>query len=416
MILSVTIVLVTLLLSAFFSGMEIAYVSSNKVHIEIQKKQGGVIGNTLERLTRKPSKFIATMLVGNNIMLVIYGSVAGSLIAELLSEYFNNILWKTILSTIVIVITAEFLPKVFFQIYANTLVKILCIPTYFFYLIFTPITSFVMWISDAILRIFFKTKGDNGHFTFSKTELVDYISEQMENIKDTQKVDSEVQIFQNALNFSGVKAREIMKPRTEITAINVEDSLEELKQLFITTKYSKILVFKENIDEIIGYVHSFELFKNPKSIQDMLRPVVNIPGTISIDKVLDILTKKHQSVAVVIDEYGGTSGILTLEDIVEELFGEIEDEHDKIILKELQISEREFVFSARLEIDYLNEKYKLELPESEYYETLGGLIVSHYASIPQRKEEVVIGNYRFFIEEVTDNKILTTRVFIIDED
>lgn len=416
MILSVTIVFVTLLLSAFFSGMEIAYVSSNKVHIEIQKKQGGVIGNTLERLTRKPSKFIATMLVGNNIMLVIYGSVAGSLIAELLPEYFNNILWKTILSTIVIVITAEFLPKVFFQIYANTLVKILCIPAYFFYLIFTPITSFVMWISDAVLRIFFKTKGDNGHFTFSKTELVDYISEQMENVKDTQKVDSEVQIFQNALNFSGVKAREIMKPRTEITAINVEDSLEELKQLFIATKYSKILVFKENIDEIIGYVHSFELFKNPKSIQDMLRPVVNIPGTISIDKVLDILTKKHQSVAVVIDEYGGTSGILTLEDIVEELFGEIEDEHDKIILKELQISEREFVFSARLEIDYLNEKYKLELPESEYYETLGGLIVSHYASIPQRKEEVVIGNYRFFIEEVTDNKILTTRVFIIDED
>lgn len=412
MILSITIVLVTLLLSAFFSGMEIAYVSSNKVHIEIEKKQGGVIGSLLEKLTRKPSKFIATMLVGNNIMLVIYGFATGNLITEFLPEYFHNILWKTILSTIVIVITAEFLPKVFFQIYANTLIKVLCIPAYFFYVIFSPISNFVMWISDTVLRVFFKTQGDNSHFSFTKTELVDYISEQMENVQDTQKVDSEVQIFQNALGFSQVKAREIMKPRTEIAAVSLDDSLETLRELFVATKYSKILVFKENIDEIIGYVHSFELFKKPKDIKSILRPVVNIPETISISKVLDILTKKHQSVAVVIDEYGGTSGILTLEDIIEELFGEIEDEHDKIVLKELQISENEFVFSARLEIDYLNEKYKLELPESENYETLGGLIVDAHESIPQRKEELIVDNYRFLIEEVADNKVLTVRLFV----
>lgn len=414
MIISLSIVFVTLLLSAFFSGMEIAYVSSNKMHIEIEKKQGGMIGSVLEKLTRKPSKFIATMLVGNNIMLVIYGFVAGELITNFLPEYFHNILWQTVLSTIVIVITAEFLPKVFFQIYANTLIKILCVPAYFFYILFSPISNFIMWISDAVLRIFFKTQGDNNHFSFTKMELVDYISEQMENVKDTEKVDSEVQIFQNALNFSEVKAREIMRPRTEIAAVNIDDSLETLRELFVTTKYSKILVFRENIDEIIGYVHSFELFKKPKNIKSIIRPVVNIPETIAISKVLDILTKKHQSVAVVIDEYGGTSGILTLEDIVEELFGEIEDEHDKMNLKELQISDTEYVFSARLEIDYINEKYKLELPESENYETLGGLIVDLYESIPERKEQVVMDGFRFLVEEVADNKVLTVRLFVED--
>lgn len=410
MIISISIILVSLLLSAFFSGMEIAYVSSNKVYIEIEKKQGGFIGKILEKITQKPSKLIATMLVGNNIMLVIYGFESG----RLLADYFelNNLLWQTILSTIVIVITAEFLPKVFFQIYANTLLRTLCLPMYIFYIIFSPISNFVIWISDMLLSLFFKVKGDKSQFSFTKMELLDYISEQMENVQDTQKVDSEVQIFQNALNFSEVKAREIMRPRTEIAAVSIDESLENLRQLFIATKYSKILIYKDNIDEIIGYVHSFELFKKPKDIKSIIRPITNIPETILISKVLDILTKKHQSMAVVIDEYGGTSGILTLEDIVEELFGEIEDEHDKTMLKELQISEGEYVFSARLEIDYLNEKYKLELPESENYETLAGLIVDKHESIPERNQEVFFNGYRFLIEEVTDNKVLVVRVFI----
>lgn len=410
MIISISIILVTLLLSAFFSGMEIAYVSSNKVYIEIEKKQEGLIGYVLEKITRKPSKLIATMLVGNNIMLVVYGFEAGKLLADYLQ--FNNFLWQTILSTIVIVITAEFLPKVFFQVYANELLKALCVPMYFFYVIFSPISNFVIWISDTLLRVFLKVKGDKDQLSFTKMELVDYISEQMENVQDTEKVDAEVQIFQNALNFSEVKAREIMRPRTEIAAVSIQESLENLRQLFVTTKYSKILIYKDNIDEIIGYVHSFELFKKPKDIQSIIRPITNIPETILISKVLDILTKKHQSMAVVIDEYGGTSGIVTLEDIVEELFGEIEDEHDNTILKELQISDTEYVFSARLEIDYLNEKYKLELPESENYETLGGLIVDKHESIPQRKEQVLFGNYRFLIEEVAQNKVLSVRVFV----
>lgn len=416
MIISVIIIAVSLLLSAFFSGMEIAYVSSNKVHIEIEKKQGGIVGNVLEKLTRKPSKFIATMLVGNNIALVLYGFEAGKVMTQTLPPYFQNIAWHTIFSTILIVITAEFLPKVFFQIYANKLIKNLCIPAYFFYVIFSPISNFVMWISDTMLRKLFKTSADEENLTFSKTELVDYISEQMENIPSEQSVDSEVQIFQNALEFSQVKAREIMIPRTEITAINVSESIENLKTLFIATKYSKILVFKDTIDEIIGYVHSFELFKNPKDIQSILRPVINIPETIYISKVLDILTKKHKTMAVVIDEYGGTSGILTLEDIVEELFGEIEDEHDKIMLKELQISETEFTFSARLEVEYLNEKYKLELPENENYETLGGLIVHHCEAIPQKGEIVSLENHNFVIEEVADNKIISVRIFVKNEE
>ena len=409
---SVIIILVTLALSAFFSGMEIAYVSSNKVQLEIEKKEGGFIGNILEKLTQKPSKFIATMLVGNNIALVVYGFEMGKVILNFFPVSFHNILWQTIISTLIIVITAEFLPKVFFQIYANTLLKVLCPFVYFFYIIFSPISNFVIWISDTVLRIFFKTQGDTSHFTFTKTELEDYISEQIENMSETNEVDSEVHIFQNALGFSQVKARDVMKPRTEIVAININESIEKLKELFILTKFSKIIVYQGNIDEVVGYVHSFELFKNPKYIKDILRQVISVPETIYISKVLDIFTKKHQSLAIVFDEYGGTSGMISLEDIVEELFGEIEDEHDKTILKELQISEKEYVFSARLEVDYLNEKYKLELPESENYETLGGLVVDISESIPQKNEQVSIENYRFLVEEVAENKILTIRVFI----
>lgn len=410
--LSIGIILLTLMLSAFFSGMEIAYVSSNKVQLEIEKKEGGLIGRILDKITKKPSKFIATMLVGNNIALVIYGFEAGKLMTHCLPDYFQNILWHTVFSTLIIVITAEFLPKVFFQIYANTLIKFFCLPSYFFFVLFSPISGAVIGLSDMLLHWFFKTKGDATQLSFSKIELLDYISEQMENVPDAQQVDSEVQIFQNALGFAQVKAREIMIPRPEITAIDINESIESLQALFISTKYSKILVFKENIDEITGYVHSFDLFKKPPNIRSILRPVVNIPETMYISNVMDILTKKHKSMAVVIDEYGGTSGILTLEDIVEELFGEIEDEHDKTLLKELQISDKEYVFSARLEVDYLNEKYGLQLPEAEGYETLGGLVMSIHESIPRKSQEVHYENFKFLIEEVTDNKILTIRVFV----
>ena len=412
---SVIIILTTLVLSAFFSGFEIAYVSSNKVHVEILKKQEGVIANVLTKLTRKPSKLLATMLVGNNVALVVYGFEMGKVMTVLLPPFFQNVLWHTIISTLIILITAEFMPKVFFQIYANQLLKVFAIPAYFFYLLFYPFTSFVMWISDFVLRVFFKTKGDYVPLSFSKVELVDYISEQMENAPKKEEVDSEVQMFQNALEFSGVKAREIMIPRTEIVAVELNESIENLIATFVSSGFSKILIYNENIDDILGYVHSFDMFKKPKNIKEVLIPIVNIPETIQINEVLNILTRKRKSMAVVLDEYGGTSGIVTLEDIVEELFGEIEDEHDKDKFIEEQISDTEYLFSARLEVEYLNETYHLDIPESEEYETLGGFIVLHNEGIPTQGEVIEIPPFTFTIEACSQTKIETVRLTVNNE-
>lgn len=409
---SIILIVTTLALSAFFSGFEIAYVSSNKVHIEIQKKQGGLLAYLLTKLTRKPSKLIATMLVGNNIALVIYGFEMGKVMSAALPVFFQNVLWHTIISTIIILITAEFMPKVFFQIYANQLLKILALPAYFFYFVFSPISSFVIWISDFLLRILFKTKGDHIPLSFTKLELVDYISEQMENIPEKKGVDSEIQIFQNALEFSGVKAREIMVPRTEIVAAEINEKPEELIQTFVSSGFSKLLVYNENIDDIVGYVHVFDMFKKPKNIKNVLIPIPYIPETMLISEVLNMLIRKRKSMALVLDEYGGTSGMLTLEDIVEELFGEIEDEHDKDDFLEEKISDSEYVLSARLEVDYINETYKLNLPESENYETLGGLVVTFNEGIPQKGEVVNVPPFRFVIEECSETKIQTLRVLI----
>ncbi len=412
---SVIIILTTLVLSAFFSGFEIAYVSSNKVHVEILKKQEGVIANVLTKLTRKPSKLLATMLVGNNVALVVYGFEMGKVMTVLLPPFFQNVLWHTIISTLIILITAEFMPKVFFQIYANQLLKVFAIPAYFFYLLFYPFSSFVMWISDFVLRVFFKTKGDYVPLSFSKVELVDYISEQMENAPKKEEVDSEVQMFQNALEFSGVKAREIMIPRTEIVAVELNESIENLIATFVSSGFSKILIYNENIDDILGYVHSFDMFKKPKNIKEVLIPIVNIPETIQINEVLNILTRKRKSMAVVLDEYGGTSGIVTLEDIVEELFGEIEDEHDKDKFIEEQISDTEYLFSARLEVEYLNETYHLDIPESEEYETLGGFIVLYNEGIPTQGEVIEIPPFTFTIEACSQTKIETVKLTVNNE-
>ena len=412
---SIIIILTTLVLSAFFSGFEIAYVSSNKVHLEILKKQEGVIANVLTKLTRKPSKLLATMLVGNNVALVVYGFEMGKVMTALLPDFFQNVLWHTIISTLIILITAEFMPKVFFQIYANQLLKLFAIPAYFFYLLFYPLSSLVMWISDFVLRVFFKTKGDYVPLSFTKVELVDYISEQLENVPKKEEMDSEVQMFQNALEFSGVKAREIMIPRTEIVAVELNESIENLIATFVSSGFSKILIYNENIDDILGYVHSFDMFKKPKNIKEVLIPIVNIPETIQINEVLNILTRKRKSMAVVLDEYGGTSGIVTLEDIVEELFGEIEDEHDKDNFIEEQLSETEYLFSARLEVEYLNETYHLEIPESEEYETLGGFIVLHNEGIPTQGEFIQIPPFSFVIEACSQTKIETVRLVVNNE-
>jgi putative hemolysin len=409
---SIIMILSMLILSAFFSGMEIAYVSSNKVHIAIEKQQEGFMSKILQRITKRPSKFIATMLIGNNIALVIYGFFMGDLLMNYINVFldvepngFIALLIQTIISTIIILITAEFLPKVFFQIYANKLVKFFALPVYFFYLLFSVISEFVIWISDKLLKLIFKTDGDDVQLSFSKVELGNYISEQMETVKTEDEVDSEIQIFQNALDFSDVTSKEVLIPRTETVAVPIDTSPKDLSELFIKTGLSKILVYNENIDDISGYVHSFELFKKPETIKSILIPVVFVPETMLIKDVLNILTKKSKSIAVVIDEYGGTSGILTVEDIIEELFGEIEDEHDKLVLTEEVIGENHFLFSTRFEVDYLNETYKLKLVESENYETLGGLIVSFTEDIPDQGEVIVLQDYTFNIIEVSETKI-----------
>jgi putative hemolysin len=423
----IVIIVISLLLSAFFSGMEIAYVSSNKIHIELEKKQGDFLGRVLTKLTAKPSKYIATMLIGNNIALVIYGLKMGDVLVRWFQSMLPNdsfileyllvdlqLFTQTVISTLVILITAEFLPKVFFQIYANTLLKVLAFPMYVFYVIFSLISDFVIWLSDIILKHVFKTKGEDVALPMTKIELGNYISEQMEAVEDHEEVDSEIQIFQNALEFSEVKAREVMIPRTEITAVDINESIENLTNLFIETGRTKIIVYKDNIDDILGYVHAFELFKKPKDIGSIIIPVSFVPETILIKDVLNILIKKSRSMTVVIDEYGGTSGIMTVEDIIEELFGEIEDEHDTIELTEEQIDYSHFRFSARLEVDYVNETYKLNLPESENYETIGGLIVHVAQEIPQEKDNVQIDNFQFTIEEVSSTKIDVVLLKIID--
>lgn len=405
----ISIIILCLLFCAFFSGMEIAFISSNKIYLEIEKKQDNFLSQILTKLTEKPSKFIAAMLIGNNIALVVYGFFMGDLIMGFLGHHFSelsNLLIQTLISTFVVLITAEFLPKVFFQIYANSLIKFFALPAYLFYRIFYFISTFILWISDFILKKFFKTQGDQVQLFFTKVELGNYITEQMSTVEDHENVDSEIQIFQNALEFSGVKARDIMTPRTEIAAVDLYDSISQLKEMFIETGYSKILVHQNSHDDIIGYVHSFELFKKPKNIKAILIPVEFVPETIFIKDVLDLLTKKRKSVAVVLDEYGGTSGIITIEDIVEELFGEIEDEHDEVEeLIEKEIEDGVYLFSTRFDVEYLNQTYKLNIPESDSYGTLGGFIVDFTKEIPQKGEQITIEKFHFIIEEATNKKI-----------
>jgi putative hemolysin len=423
------IVGLSLLFSAFFSGMEIAYISANKIHLELEKKQEGVFAAVLRRLTAKPSKFITTMLIGNNIALVIYGLFMGDIlmnwfeglalnspsdfVVSLLTDF--SLLSQTVLSTLVILITAEFLPKVFFQIYANSLIKIFAIPAYLFYWVFSIVSNFIIFISDMILKLFFNTEGDEVQSAFSKTELGNYINEQMESVEEEDEVDSEIQIFKNALEFTNVKAREIMVPRTDLVAVDLSVEPKKLIELFSQTGFSKLLVFEGDLDNIIGYIHSYALFKKPSHIKKILMPIEYVPETMLISDILDVLTKKRKSVAIVLDEYGGTSGMMTVEDIIEELFGEIEDEHDSTDLIEEEKEDGSFVFSARLEVDYLNETYGLDLAESDQYNSLGGLIVNNTEEIPELNESIDIENCRFTILEVSGNKIDLVRLQVLEE-
>ncbi len=414
------IILTSILLSAFFSGMEIAFVSANKLHIELEKKREGFIPKILKKITHKSSKFITTMLVGNNISLVIYSYYMGRVLVRLLPlenyNEFTNLLIQTVISTIIILITAEFLPKAIFRIYANDALKIFAIPAFFFYYLFHFFSSFITAISDFFLRIIFKVKADEQQTEFSKEELGNYINEQLETGNDDDIMDSEIQIFQNALIFQNVKAREVMVPRTEIVAVEMHDKVANLKNLFIETGLSKILIYQNSMDDIVGYVNAFELFKKPKTIKSVILPLEIVPESMMINDILNTLIKKRKSVAVVVDEYGGTSGMITVEDIVEELFGEIEDEHDVQEYIEEKMSETEFKFSARIEVDYLNEEYDLEIPKSEAYETLGGFIIEHTENIPSENDKILIKGFEITVLKMSGAKIEEVYLRILEID
>ena len=404
------IILLSLLCSAFFSGMEIAYVSSNRLNLEIEKKQKGLIPKILSIITKDPSRFISTMLIGNSFALVIYGLFMGQFIIDYLSFLFSPsmneltvLLLQTIISTLLILIAAEFIPKVLFQIYSNFSMKIFSIPAYIFYIILYPVTGLVIIISNFILKTFFKVNTDESEFSFSKVELENYIENEID--KSDNNLDSEIEIFQNALELSEIKARDVMVPRAEIIALENTSNIIDAKKLFVETGFSKIPIYRNSIDNIVGYIHSFDFLKKPQNINEFILPVVFVPEPMLVNDVLEKLTRESKSIAVVIDEYGGTSGIITVEDIVEELFGEIEDEHDNYDLHEKKISEGIYEFSSRLEIEYLNKSYSLDLPESESYDTLGGLIVFNKEEIPKVGDEVLINGYSIQIIHASSSKI-----------
>jgi putative hemolysin len=401
--------LLAMFASALFSGIEIAFVSANRLKIELDKNRGELTAKLLANFLRQPANFIGAMLLGNNIALVIYSMVMAKFLEPLIALHVTDnemivLLIQTIISTMVVLFFAEFLPKNLFRINPNKVLSVAAIPLTIIYYILLPFTYFTVGISNLILRLF-NVDTSESDLAFSKIDLEDFVANIQESQEEGEKVDSEIQIFKNALNFAGVKVRDCMIPRTEIVALEVGSSIEQLQVQFIGTGLSKILIYRETIDNIIGYTHSKELFNQPASIKSILLPVSIVPEVMSANEVLKKLLKERRSVAVVVNEFGGTSGILTIEDIIEEIFGEIEDEHDKEELLERTLSENVFQFSARIEIDYLNDKYKLNLPESEEYETLGGLLISLHESIPDKGEIIVSETAVFTVNEVSDHKI-----------
>lgn len=412
------IILTTLIFSAFFSGIEIAFVSSNKFHIEVENKKGKYAYRVISNLVQNPSRFIAAMLVGNNIALVLYGLFMPDVLHPIVSfenEYLT-LLVHTLLSTLLILLVAEFLPKAIFNSRSNQLLEFFAIPSGFFYWLFYPIVSLMIGLSNFVMHKILGARPDDEQHVFDKIDLDNYIRERTETINKEEEIDHEIQIFRNALEFSERKAREFMIPRTEVVAMPVTASVKELREEFISSNLSKILIYKNSIDNVIGYVHSFELFKKPEKIRSVLRPVSFIPESMAANEILNLLIKERRSISVVLDEFGGTAGLVTVEDVVEELFGEIDDEHDVDELLERKLSETEFIFSARQEIHYVNKKYDLSLPESENFSTLGGLVINTLESIPEKGEELVLGDYLFQVVEVSNAKIETLNIKIVDDD
>ncbi len=412
MLINIIIVSFTLLFSAFFSGMEIAFISSDKLRIEIDKQQGKFSSKIISKFINNQGRYIATMLVGNNIALVMYGLVMAIILEPYILQLVNNsniwtLIIQTILSTLLILFAAEFIPKTVFKINSNFSLNFFSIPVFLFYILFYPLTSVTMSISGFFIKYIAKKDSldDSQQKVFGKIDLTNFLNQANKHIQPNDDIEEELKIIQNVLDFSKVKLRECIVPRNELKAVPITSSIEIVKQKMLETGFSKILVYTDTIDNIVGYVHSFELFKMPKSIKSVMVKIPIVPETMSAKKLFDILSKQNKSVALVVDEYGGTAGIVTVEDILEEIFGEIEDEHDSNEMQEKQISENNYIFSGRLEINYLNEKYNFEIPTSEEFTTIAGFILNTHETIPKKDEVIIINKYKIKILEVNTPRI-----------
>ena len=411
------IIISTILFSAFVSGMEIAFISSNRLKVEMDRSKGTLNGKILGSFYKNESHFIAMLLLANNVSLVIFGISAASLLNPIIGQQWGIksegliLLIQTIISTLLVLITAEFLPKALVQINPNRFLRFASIPMLIMHWVLYIPTQLVMFISNSVLRLL-KTDGTTTEKVFSKIDLEHYVQDLSGRIKEEENFGNEMQILQNALDFSSLKARDCMVPRIEIVAVDVEEQISVLHSLFVTQGLSKILIYRNNIDNIIGYVHSFEMFKNPASIKQIMMPISFVPEATLGKELLEMFTKQSGNIAVVVDEYGGTSGMITIEDVIEEIFGDIEDEHDNEDWLEEKISEKEYLFSGRVDIDYINEVYHLALTKSEQYETLAGLIIHTLESIPEVGTKLDLEKFNIIIEQVSDRKIEVVRIIV----
>jgi CBS domain containing-hemolysin-like protein len=417
----ITVLLVSILFSAFFSGMEIAFLSSNKLRIEIDKKQKKVFAGIVSFFIKHPSRFIATMLVGNNIALVVYGITFAMLLEEPIRSVLGDnaeaalLLVQTVISTLIILLTAEFLPKTLFRINPNNSLRLLSLPIMLFYGMLFPITIITIAISNFTMRYLLRIhpETDKSEPVFGKVDLDHFLTTVKQELTSEGEETEDLKIFKNALEFSGLKVRECMIPRTEVIALEVDSPINELAERFIETGLSRILIYSNTIDNVIGYVNSKDLFKKPERINSHLNPIQIVPETLPVNKLLTGFIKEGKSIALVVDEFGGTSGLITTEDIIEEIFGEIQDEHDTSDLVEREIETNHFLLSGRHEIDYLNEKYFLGIPVSDEYDTLAGYILYHLESIPEKQTTLQVDNFLITITDVSSNRIEEAELKVI---
>lgn len=416
---TVVYLLITMALSAFFSGIEIAFVSVDKLRFEMERKHG-IVSRVLDYFFRNPNNFISTMLVGNNIALVIYGIlmaqiIEANLLAGVISNHFVMVLVQTVISTLIILVTGEFLPKTLFKINPNLMLRVCAVALVICYVVLFPISKLASGLSYLFLRVFgMKINKEASDKAFTKVDLDYFIQSSIENADSREEMDAEVKIFQNALDFSNIKIRDCIVPRTEVVAVDLTANLEDLKSLFVESGISKIIVYDVHIDNVVGYIHSSEMFRNPTDWRNHVKEVPIVPETMAAHKLMKLFMQQKKTIAVVVDEFGGTSGIVSLEDLVEEIFGDIEDEHDNTSYICKRIEENEYILSARLEIEKVNETFGLDLPESDDYLTVGGLILNRYQSFPKLHEVISIDNYQFKIIKAVATKIELVRLKVIE--